>query len=223
MLAISLAGTTVSPACQCPPQRATVPEFLRSSDVFLGRVSEVLYETPRTEWGYRRIARFDIFQTWKGTRADTVSVETATGFGDCGSQYRTGWTYIVYGVRDSSGVLHTSRCSRTSVIERAAEDLAALGPAQYLHRVDLPPSKTKFCPVHKIELRELDDVLVLNMPAGTRARYFAWAEKHAPLAELRIDEASESSSSVLACTQCRKDALEWPGVRDLERAIDHHN
>jgi len=60
-------------------------------------------------------------------KEDTDSFDIWTPFGDCGVEFQTGETYLVYADEDEgSGALITGKCTRTKRLSDAAEDLAYL-------------------------------------------------------------------------------------------------
>lgn len=71
-------------------------------------------------------ATFEVDQVWKGTGNATVSVRTEPNEAECGFNFEVGESYLVYAHERSSG-LGTSLYHRTSELDRADEDLEALG------------------------------------------------------------------------------------------------
>jgi hypothetical protein len=134
-----LASLWLPPACDtgfCSCRGpATAADALQSADaVFTGRAISVrdtivLGDSLVPEWP-RRVATLLADGAWKGVEAQTVTVTTGMGGGDCGFPFAQGETYLVYahrGGRDGSGPLETSICGRTVLLARADGDLQALG------------------------------------------------------------------------------------------------
>jgi hypothetical protein len=71
--------------------------------------------------GYRqnRVVEFAVVRTFRGAHADNVSVLTGLGGSDCGCEFQTGETYLVYADQTPEGAWETSICSGTSAIEDA--------------------------------------------------------------------------------------------------------
>ena len=78
----------------------------------------------------------------KALQQETIVVTAGSGAGDCTIPFQVGQEWLVYGFRDSSGVVNTGTCSRTSQIPdgRYANDLAVLGSGTLLHTTE--PSRT---------------------------------------------------------------------------------
>lgn len=82
--------------------------------------------------GRFRVVEFAAARVFRGDKADRVSVVTGLGLGDCGYDFQTGRTYLVYASRTADGGWFTSICSGTSSIEDAGTALRFLsgeGPA----------------------------------------------------------------------------------------------
>jgi hypothetical protein len=89
-----------------------------------------------------RMVSFAVTRVFRGNEQNHVSVFTGLGGGDCGYDFQTGQTYLVYASRGQAGSWFTSICSGTNAIEDAgtairfvagekptAEDL--LSPEEY--------------------------------------------------------------------------------------------
>lgn len=100
-----------------PPEEA-----LEEADaVFSGEVESI------EDAGDRNLAvTFEVDQVWKGTGDATVSVHTEPSEAECGFEFEEDESYLVYAHERSSG-LGTSLYHRTSELDRADEDLEALG------------------------------------------------------------------------------------------------
>ena len=70
-----------------------------------------------------------VTNVWKGVAEPRVHVSTARNEAACGFAFLTAREYLVYASRDETGTLRTSLCSRTRLMNRAEDDLRALGPA----------------------------------------------------------------------------------------------
>ena len=68
---------------------------------------------------------FRVERVWKGSIQREAMVQTSRYGSDCGIAFRNGVTYIVYAF--GKDVLTAGRCGRTKEVDRAREDLEALG------------------------------------------------------------------------------------------------
>lgn len=122
------AGT---PSCTCmSPKRPTCEVWWQTSAIFVGRVTSIRTVTEDTADGKRvsRRVTLRVAERWQGVQGQRdVVVATGAGGGDCGFQFEQGETYLVYGNQSStSGHLETGICSRTSLVDDAADDIAYL-------------------------------------------------------------------------------------------------
>ena len=86
-------------------------------------VGSLFYET--LNHGMR--VRFKVRTLFKHDDEAQKSYDVWTPFGDCGIDFQTGETYLVYADNDeASGLLSTTRCTRTRRLTDAGEDLAYL-------------------------------------------------------------------------------------------------
>ncbi len=69
---------------------------------------------------------FEVRRVWKGDVPEKVAVVSHKHSATCGRHFEVGVTYLVY-ARSRDGVLRDGLCSRTRPIDKADEDLAALG------------------------------------------------------------------------------------------------
>lgn len=140
--------------CSCVGPE-TAADALQSADaVFAGRVvsvrDTVLDEPDFPEWP-RRVVTLRVDRAWKGVEAETVTVLTGMGGGDCGFPFRVGETYLVYarrGGRDGTGPLATGICGRTALFAHADKDLRELGAPQRTW-----PARPRIEPSHREERR----------------------------------------------------------------------
>lgn len=140
--------------CSCVPPSPPLDEFARSDLVFSGHAVAVVSRPDRLlSDGTRpppniRISgaligwTFAVDHVWKGVPADTLVVYTREDEAACGFVFHSGASYLVYAVavpmsrlarRFSFGhlvpgtyLMSTGLCSRTALLDSAAEDLAAL-------------------------------------------------------------------------------------------------
>ena len=68
----------------------------------------------------------DAADSWKKARCGTVVIQTPSDSAMCGFGFEVGKSYLIYADMQK-GKLSTNLCSRTSTIEEAGEDVAALG------------------------------------------------------------------------------------------------
>ena len=74
-----------------------------------------------------RRARFKVKSAFRGDEDEDKTVDVWTGFDDCGIDFQTGETYLVYADDDEeSGRIETDRCSRTRRLTDAGADLPYL-------------------------------------------------------------------------------------------------
>ena len=108
-------------ACSCLPPPPP-PRALEHADaVFEGRM---FAQAPA---GNQQIRfEFEVRRVWKGEVPAKVAVLSHEHSATCGRRYESGVTYLVY-ARARDGVLHDGLCSRTRTLDKADEDLAALG------------------------------------------------------------------------------------------------
>jgi len=124
-LAVAVA---VSPAwaCSCIAPPAPKQAMAKSAAVFAAKVGKV-------ERGERQLkVTLQISRTWKGTKGTTVTVLTSLSGASCGYGFQKGKSYLVYCHQSQkggkpTGPLRASLCSRTKPLERAKNDLKALG------------------------------------------------------------------------------------------------
>lgn len=74
-----------------------------------------------------RRAHMKVKSAFRGDEDEDETVDVWTTFDDCGIDFQTGETYLVYADDDEeSGRIETSRCSRTRRLSDAGDDLAYL-------------------------------------------------------------------------------------------------
>lgn len=106
-------------ACECLKPLSPAKELKGATAVFVGEVRGI------TEGRESLAIEFSLERVWKGSSQKQITVQTPKYGSDCGIEFRTGMKYIVYAY--GKGVLTVGRCSRTKEVDRAKEDLQALG------------------------------------------------------------------------------------------------
>lgn len=114
ILATTLSGF-LSHACLCEKMSFT-EEVSTADQIFIGTV---MRQTLSNQAYYS----FNISKTFKGSKMDSLTIETGFGGGDCGMFFETGKTYIVYAVN-----FKTTGCNRNALLDQS-HDLEKL---QYL-------------------------------------------------------------------------------------------
>lgn len=147
-LGVSLRGIVAPPpayACSCampgPPQEA----LGQSTAVFSGKVTGIRLPQPPRGPSVSSADPVNIVfvvdQVWKGPRATILVVSTPRESASCGYTFQSNTDYIVY-ARGNDSNLQVSLCSRTAPLDKAQEDLAALGagakPDQIVPEPTLP-------------------------------------------------------------------------------------
>ena len=127
-LSLAAGALLGAPAWSCSCQfggPAACQAFHDASTVFVGaptRVSEVAQPQGAVRLEYT----FRVERVLNGSAVAELKVTSGFGGGDCGYRFQIGETYVVYAMVSEStgGRLHTSICTRTRPLRRAAEDLA---------------------------------------------------------------------------------------------------
>jgi hypothetical protein len=129
----SLTARPTSPASLCTcvsPKRPTCEVWWQTSAIFSGRVTRIDTVTEETDGQTRvkNLVTMRVQERWRGLQgAREVVVATGAGGGDCGFQFETNQTYLVYANQSvQTGRYETGICSRTALIDEAAADLAYL-------------------------------------------------------------------------------------------------
>ena len=114
-------------ACSCIPPRPPLEALARADAVFAGQVVSI--SEPKGLFGGWFASSIDpvtvefrVNAVWKGEIYETMFIKTAWSSASCGFEFAQGEQYIVY-AREGSASL----CSRTKSINKASEDLMALG------------------------------------------------------------------------------------------------
>ena len=148
-LAFALALGCAQPQAQCvgftpepgesDPLKAAVKHALGSSTaVFVGTVTAMEYVTVRTELfggdeGQMLVIKLASSAWWKGAESQPVTLHTFTYLLPGGGSsteaheflYEKGKTYLVF-AHTVDGALHANICTRTKLIDAAADDIALL-------------------------------------------------------------------------------------------------
>ena len=131
VVVLMCAGYASASACVCAlsPNRVSLKKAVAKAKseaafVFSGQVTEL----------DDSIIKFRVERLWKGARTkEIVLINTGTGkseggdriISSCAYNFRLGEKYLVYAYR-SEGKLETNKCTRTAVMEGAAEDVGML-------------------------------------------------------------------------------------------------
>ncbi len=107
-------------ACLCKPAPPPDEALKNASAVFIGTVKEI------ERVGGEVAVTFTAQRAWKGIEGKTILVFTGQGGEDCGYRFEMGKSYLVYAI-DEGVKFHTSICMRTCHIDKAGDDLKALG------------------------------------------------------------------------------------------------
>ena len=135
-----LLASSAGLACTCalPPTSSSIEWQVgaarkEAQAVFSGEVVGVS-EGPQDSFNV--VVRLRVKRSWKGSRADEVSIVTGRGGGDCGYPFEVGGSYLVYAYAPKGGSLGTNICRRTARLADAGADLKVLGKGR-------PPAKAK--------------------------------------------------------------------------------
>ena len=102
-------------ACKCNRQIPDIGQACQKADlIFLGQCLRAEYVEEKGSSPYHFVQyTFLVKKVWKGKPdAETILVKTGLGGGDCGWNFRPGFSYIVFGTVEKNSV-HTSTCTRT--------------------------------------------------------------------------------------------------------------
>jgi|GEM_PF-1368678 len=127
LIAVAALVTFPSPAhaCDCPEPPPPEEAIADADAVFAGEVVET--RLVGGEHDGDLFARIAVEDVWKGEVTETVEVRTAPHTATCGYHFSEGGRELVYAGVDDEGGFTTSLCSRTTPLDSAEEDLAALG------------------------------------------------------------------------------------------------
>ena len=128
LLAVSMIGLwfgmspTSTYACSCAPPGTPEEALTESELVFRGTVTSI---GPSDEPGVLRVD-FDVSTVWKGSEAEAISLTTQQDTAACGYPFVERVEYVVY----SWNGVDVARCSRTTAVDEAGEDLAAFASGE---------------------------------------------------------------------------------------------
>ena len=129
---LMLSGRASLLACSCNRGEPACEAAWKADAVFLGTVSRVY---PLTIFGFplawpfptERRTTFTVKESYRGTTEPTVEILTSMGCCDCGMEFHSDQSYLVYAYRiPGTRALFTDICSRTSLAENATSDLSYL-------------------------------------------------------------------------------------------------
>ena len=113
--------------------------YMNQSDIKVIFEGKVIKQEIRAGWsgapstamsltpsGRLRVVDFTVTRTFKGENHGQISVLTGLGTGDCGYDFQTGSTYLVYASAGPQGIWFTSICTGTTAIEDAGTALRLL-------------------------------------------------------------------------------------------------
>jgi hypothetical protein len=79
-----------------------------------------------TSSGQYRAVSVHVMHAYRGDASGDVTVITGVGGGDCGFDFETGKSYLIYASKTGDGMFFTSMCSGTSAMEDAGAELRVL-------------------------------------------------------------------------------------------------
>lgn len=96
-------------ACKCAPQPFET-QANEADMIFAGQVSY------REVIGNRTFVKFKLSAIYKGNAANAITITTGLGGGDCGYNFETGKSYLVF-----SKALRTNSCMRNSILDQSPD------------------------------------------------------------------------------------------------------
>ena len=117
--------------CTCmSPKRPACEVWWQTAAIFVGRVTRLDTVTEETDGDVqvKILTTLRVQERWQGAEGKReVIVATGAGGGDCGFQFATNRTYLVYANQSAlTGRYETGICSRTRLARDAETDLAYL-------------------------------------------------------------------------------------------------
>jgi len=98
LIFLAAIAALASYACKC--YQGTFDQEVQQADkIFMGTV---LMKTASDKAYYL----FSVSQGFKGVKADTITVKTGFGGGDCGMNFEVGKTYVVYAQNEETNICH---------------------------------------------------------------------------------------------------------------------
>lgn len=125
-------------ACSCAPSRAPADNLQLYTNVFSGRVTDIV-ESSEPGKGGNILVTFNVVNVWKGERAEQLTLSTHNDTIACGFPFKKDEEYFVYAHRPEDGVLQTSTCSQTKKLSQAQLDLKELGPGNNIQEIPSAP------------------------------------------------------------------------------------
>lgn len=127
LLGVCLGGQLAAPrpaaACSCVAGISPQSAFAAAQAVFNGQVTALTLHTPplfdpmypfiSKDFPFKEFS-FTVTSVWKGPVATQTVVQTGVGGGDCGYNFATGQSYLVYADRGAGTRFATGICSRTA-------------------------------------------------------------------------------------------------------------
>jgi hypothetical protein len=107
-------------ACSCAEVKTPEEGLTNSDNVFSGKVVDI------KRVGDENKVLFKVSSVWKGDSQTQLILYTSLSEASCGFEFQTGEEYLVYANKIDDGRLHTSFCSRTTLLSNAEEDLRVL-------------------------------------------------------------------------------------------------
>jgi len=156
-------------ACSCIGAGAPCQEFWNASAVFSGEVGEIDVINPEsvTADGTRvfgpmsKKIRLFIIEGFSGIAEEKIlEINTGGGGGDCGYNFQKGQKYLVYAYKNlQTGALSTNICTRTRLLENAAEDVE-----YFKSLATAKPDAKIFGSVYQIYARRNDAPFIKPLP-----------------------------------------------------------
>ena len=126
-------------ACDCMRLRPLSADVRKEAPfIFEGKVIEIVERTlltsRRTSGGgsgesktMGREVVFEVTRAWSGVTTKRIAVSSE--WSDCMFPFEIDHTYVVFAAKDAKGAPLTNTCTRTLESSKAADVIAALGPA----------------------------------------------------------------------------------------------
>src|SRR5262245_4143530 len=115
-VATAAIGLSARPAaaCSCMPSGPPCQAYFQTDVVFVGTVRSITVRKVPLESIDRiidqRAVHLTIERAVRGVQETEVDVNTGSGGGDCGYDFKVGERYVVYGYRGKDGSLGTGIC-----------------------------------------------------------------------------------------------------------------
>ncbi|HEV2298749.1 MAG TPA: hypothetical protein VGR72_09560 [Candidatus Acidoferrales bacterium] len=100
--------------------------LVKSQEVKAGPIGAPSNAMSMTMRGVHRVVTIQVLRMFRGKLIGSVTVLTGIGTGDCGYDFETGKEYLVYASNVDDGVLFTSICTGTTLLEQAGPLLGSL-------------------------------------------------------------------------------------------------